>query len=65
MPAIYSDSVIHSILQILRDSEHIFLTQTYFGIPEVFKTKVSKCFLSIKSPFEFVFSNCEFTKVIL
>ena len=30
-------------------------------MPEIFKTNVSKRFLSTKSPFEFVFSCCEFT----
>ena len=41
------------------------MTLIYFCMPEIFKTKFSTQFLSIKSSFEFVLSCCEFTKVIL
>ena len=42
----------------------VFLTPIYFCIPEIFKTNGSTRFLKTKSPFEFVFSRCAFTKVI-
>ena len=36
-----------------------------FCIPEIFKTNVSNQFLITKLPFGFVYSRCEFTKVII
>ena len=39
--------------------------QIYFCLPEIFETNVSNRFLSTKSPLKFVFSRCEFTKVML
>ena len=41
------------------------MSQIYFCIPEIFRTNVLNRFLGTKSPFEFVFSRCEFTKVIV
>ena len=41
------------------------LSQIYFCVHEIFKTNVSNRLYSTKSPFEFVFSSCELTKVIL
>ena len=44
-------------------TKYIFLI--YFYIPEIFITNVSTRSLSTESTFRFVFSSCEFTKVIL
>ena len=41
------------------------LSQIINCIPEIFKMEVYNRVLSTKSPFEFAFSCCEFTKVIL
>ena len=42
----------------------IHLTKFIFAYQKIFKTNVWNRYLSAKSPFEFVFSSCEFTKVI-
>ena len=44
-------------------SNYNFDSDLLLYIPDIFKTNVSNQFLSIKSPFEFVFLYCEFTKL--
>ena len=41
------------------------LSQNYFCMPDIYKTNVLTQFFSTKSPFEFMFACCEFTKVTL
>ena len=45
--------------------KYIFLTQIYFWIQETFKQTFQTGISSTNSPFEFVFSRWEFTKVIV
>ena len=49
----------------LTKTKYIFLTQFYFCITEIFKANIWNRFLRTKSPFEFVFKCCEFTKFII
>ena len=64
-----SDCEIPSILKRRASSDDIGLevivTQIYICKPEIFKTNVSNRVLSVTLPFEFVFSCCQLTKVIL
>ena len=54
------------VVKSLKSRKYRFLTYNiYFCIPEIFKTNVSNRFSSTKSTSGFVFSSCEFTKVIL
>ena len=52
-------------LMLINRIRHTKSESELFCIPEILKSNVANRFLSTKSPFESVFSSCEFTKVIM